>query len=71
MLQNILINLSIEDQGNLMAEIISEKTVSAMYKILKGVNKNHRNIQIIIVLINGLLINENQMDIMSTEEGMH
>lgn len=54
-----------------MAEIISEKTVSAMYKILKGVNKNHRNIQIIIVLINGLLINENQMDIMSTEEGMH
>ncbi|MCX0402149.1 hypothetical protein [Clostridium perfringens] len=54
-----------------MAEIISEKTVSAMYKIAKGVNKNDRNIQILIELINGLFINENQMDIMSTEERMH
>ncbi|MCX0367686.1 hypothetical protein [Clostridium perfringens] len=65
------LNLSIEDQVNLMAEIISEKTVSAMYKIAKGVNKNDRNIQILIELINGLFINENQMDIMSTEERMH
>ena len=54
-----------------MAEIISEKTVGAMYKIAKGVNKNDRNIQILIELINGLFINENQMDIMSTEERMH
>lgn len=65
------LNLSIEDQINLMAEIISEKTVSAMYKIAKGVNKNDRNIQILIELVNGLFINENQMDIMSTEERMH
>ncbi|MDY2583741.1 hypothetical protein ACSXBY_15780 (plasmid) [Clostridium perfringens] len=65
------LNLSIEDQVNLMAEIISEKTVSAMYKIAKGVNKNDRNIQILIELVNGLFINENQMDIMSTEERMH
>ncbi|ELC8454600.1 hypothetical protein ACRTAK_002976 [Clostridium perfringens] len=65
------LNLSIEDQVNLMAEIISEKTASAMYKIAKGVNKNDRNIQILIELINGLFINENQMDIMSTEERMH
>lgn len=65
------LNLSIQDQVNLMAEIISEKTVSAMYKIAKGVNKNDRNIQILIELINGLFINENQMDILSTEERMH
>lgn len=42
-----------------------------MYKIAKGVNKNDRNIQILIELVNGLFINENQMDIMSTEERMH
>ena len=64
-------NVSIEEQVNIIAEIISEKTVGAMYKIAKGVNKNDRNIQIIIELINGLFINENQMDIMSTEERMH
>ncbi len=64
-------NVSIEEQVNIIAEIISEKTVGAMYKIAKGVNKNDRNIQILIELINGLFINENQMDIMSTEERMH
>lgn len=65
------LNFSMEDQVNIMAEIISEKTVSAMYKIAKGVNKNDRNIQILIELINGLFINENQMDIMTTDERMH
>ncbi|EGT0000208.1 hypothetical protein [Clostridium perfringens] len=65
------LNISLEEQVNMMAEIISEKTVGAMYKIAKGVNKNDRNIQILIELINGLFINENQMDIMSTEERMH
>ncbi|MCX0355886.1 hypothetical protein LI064_15335 [Clostridium perfringens] len=64
-------NVSIEEQVNIIAEIISEKTVGAMYKIAKGVNKNDRNIQILLELINGLFINENQMDIMSTEERMH
>ena len=65
------LNFTLEEKINIMAEIISEKTVSAMYKIAKGVNKNDRNIQILIELINGLFINENQMDIMSTEERMH
>ena len=65
------LNISVEEQVNMMAEIISEKTIGAMYKIAKGVNKNGRNIQILIELINGLFINENQMDIMSTEERMH
>lgn len=65
------LNLTLEEKINIMAEIISEKTVNAMYKIAKGVNKNDRNIQIIIELINGLFINENQMDIMTTDERMH
>lgn len=65
------LNFTLEEKINIMAEIISEKTVGAMYKIAKGVNKNDRNLQIIIELINGLFINENQMDIMSTEERMH
>lgn len=65
------LNFTLEEKINIMAEIISEKTVGAMYKIAKGVNKNDRNIQILIELINGLFINENQMDIMSTEERMH
>ncbi|ELC8332910.1 hypothetical protein [Clostridium perfringens] len=65
------LNFTLEEKINIMAEIISEKTVNAMYKIAKGVNKNDRNIQILIELINGLFINENQMDIMSTEERMH
>lgn len=65
------LNFSMEDQINIMAEVISERTVNAMYKIAKGINKNDKNIQILIELINGLFINENQMDIMSTEERMH
>lgn len=65
------LNFTLEEKINIMAEIISEKTVGAMYKIAKGVNKNDRNIQILLELINGLFINENQMDIMSTEERMH
>ena len=65
------LNFTQEEKINIMAEIISEKTVGAMYKIAKGVNKNDRNIQILLELINGLFINENQMDIMSTEERMH
>lgn len=50
------LNFTLEEKINIMAEIISEKTVGAMYKIAKGVNKNDRNLQIIIELMVYLLM---------------
>lgn len=65
------LNFSLEEKTNLIADVVAERTIKAMYNILKYEKKNDRNIQILVEMLNGLFINENQMDIMSTNERMH
>lgn len=65
------LNFSLEEKTNLIADVVAKRTIKSMHKILKYEKKNDRNIQILIEMLNGLFINENQMDIMNTNERMH
>lgn len=63
--------ISAEQQVNIIAEKVAE-VVKGQMKLIRLIGNNtDKNVQVLIEMMNGLFINENYMDIMTTDERMH